>query len=197
MSAPTASQVMWDKQNVKIINPAGNIPADKEKKRKFFDEMIKAASETKVGHIMGGSEKRCAIASSDSEDDVKITGTEEKSSYVFNPLTLQQWRVICECTSLEMRKEQLNHTNAGEKMLARPPRVRSVKGDGNCFFRAMAIGITGWEVDHLKIRQLVCDYIKSFGPYTKLYLNQTKMKNINYICYRSRNNGSSIPNMWC
>ena len=96
MSAPTASQVMWNKQNVKIINPVGNIPADKEKKRKFFDEMIKAASKTKVGHVMAGSENRCAIASSDSEDDVKITGTEEKSSYVFNPLTLQQWRVICE-----------------------------------------------------------------------------------------------------
>ena len=44
MSAPTVSQVMWDKQNVKIIDPAGNIPADKEKKRKFYDEMIKAAS---------------------------------------------------------------------------------------------------------------------------------------------------------
>ena len=163
MSALTVSQVMWDKQNVKIINPVGNIPADKEKKRKFFDEMIKAASETKVGHVTGGSKKRCTIASSDSEDDVKITGMEEKSSYVFNPLTLQQRRVICERTSLEMRKEQLNHINAEEKMLARLPRVRTVKGDGNCFFRAMAVGITGWEVGHLKIRQLVCDYIKSFG----------------------------------
>ena len=164
-----------------MINAAGNIPADKEKKMKFFDEMIKAASETKVGQITGGCEKRCPIASSDSEDDVKITGVEEKSSYVFNPLTLQQRRVICERTSLEMRKEQLGHANVGEKMLARPPKVRTVKGDGNCFFRAMAVGITGWEVGHLKIRQLVCDYIKSFGPYTrecegKVYLNQTKMK---------------------
>ena len=136
ISAPTASQVMWDKQNVKIINPAGNIPADKEKKRKFFEEMIKAASETMVGHVMDGSERRCPIASSDSEDDVKITGTEEISSYVFNPLTFQQRRVICERTSLEMRKEQLNHTNVGEKMLARPPSVRSVKSDGNCFFQS-------------------------------------------------------------
>ena len=138
--------------------------------------MIKAASKTKVGQVTGESEKRGPIASSDSEDDVKITGMEEKSSYVFNPLTLQQWRVICEQTSLEMCKEQLNHANIGEKMLARPPKVRSVKGDGNCFFRAMAISITWWEVGHLKICQLV-----SFGPYTreckgKIYLNQTKMK---------------------
>ena len=181
ISAPPASQVQWYQQNVKMINPAGKIPADKEKKMKFFDEMTKAASETKVGQITGGCEKRGPIASSDSEDDVKITGVEEKSSYVFNPLTLQQRRVICERTSLEMRKEQLNHANVGEKMLARPPKVRTVKGDGNCFFRVVAVGITGWEVGHLKICQLVCDYIKSFGPYThecegKLYLNQTKMK---------------------
>ena len=139
------------------------------------------------------------MASSDSEDDVKITGVEENSSYVFNPLTLQQRRVICECTSLEMCKEQLNHTNIGEKMLARPPKVRSVKGEGNCFFRAMAIGITGWEVGHLKIHQLVCDYIKSFRPYTceceGSLLEPDKNENINYVCYRCRNNGSS-PNMW-
>ena len=51
---------------------------------KFLDEMIKAASETKVGQITSGCEKRCPIASSDSEDDVKITGVEEKSSYVFS-----------------------------------------------------------------------------------------------------------------
>ena len=50
-------QVKWDQQNVKMINPAGNIPADKEIKRKFFDEMIKAVSETKVGQITGGCEK--------------------------------------------------------------------------------------------------------------------------------------------
>ena len=59
---PPASQVKWDQENVKMINPAGNIPADKEKKMKFFDEMIKAASETKVGQITGGCEKRCHIA---------------------------------------------------------------------------------------------------------------------------------------
>ena len=164
---PPASQVKWDQENVEMINPAGNIPADKEKKMKFFDGMIKAASETKVGQITSGCEKRCPVASSDSEDDMKITGVEEKSSYVFNPLTLQQRRVICERTSLEMCKEQLSHANVGEKMLARLPKVRTVKGDGNCFFRAMAVGITGWEVGHLKICQLVCDYIKSFRPYTE------------------------------
>ena len=91
---------------------------------------------SKVGQIAGGCEKRGPIASSDSEDDVKITGVEEKSSYVFNPLTFQQHRVICERTSLEMHKEQLNHANVGEKMLVRPPKVRTVKGDGNCFFQS-------------------------------------------------------------
>ena len=60
-----------------MINPTENILADKEKKRKFFDEIIKAASKTKVGQVTGGCEEG-PIASSDSEDDVKITGVEEK-----------------------------------------------------------------------------------------------------------------------
>ena len=44
ISAPPALQVQWDQQNVKMINPAGKIPADKEKKMKFFDEMTKEFS---------------------------------------------------------------------------------------------------------------------------------------------------------
>ena len=41
---------------------------------------------------------------SDSDDDVKITGVQELSNYVFNPLTIQQRRIICERISLQMQK---------------------------------------------------------------------------------------------
>ena len=43
ISAPPASQVQWYQQNVKMINPAGKIPADKEKKMKFLNEMTKGS----------------------------------------------------------------------------------------------------------------------------------------------------------
>ena len=181
ISAPLPpSQIRWNEQNVKMINPSGNIPSDKEKKTKFFNEMIRVAADE---NIVRDNSDGCSdhTQQSDSDDDVKITGVQELSNYVFNPLTIQQRRIICERISLQMRKENLNHSNVGEKILSRSPKVRSVKGDGNCFFRAIAVGTTGWEVGHLAIRRLVCDYIKSFGPYTrqcegKVYLNQTKMK---------------------
>ena len=66
-------------------------------------------------------------------------------------------------------------------MGTRSPKVRSIKGDGNCFFRAVSVGLTGWEVGHLKIRQMVCEHITTYRTYTckfegKYYVNQNKMK---------------------
>ena len=63
----------------------------------------------------------------------------------------------------------------------RTPIIRQIKGDGNCFFLAMSVSVTGWEVGHLAIRKLVCDHINTVGPYTKhvegkTYINQSKMK---------------------
>ena len=61
------------------------------------------------------------------------------------------------------------------------PKVRSIKGNGNCFFRAVSVGLMGWEVGNLKIRQMVCEHITTYGTYTcesegKYYVNQNKMK---------------------
>ena len=151
ISAPLLpSQIRWNEQNVKMINPSGNIPSDKEKKTKFFNEMIRVAADENIVHD-NSDECREHTQQSDSDDDVKITGVQELSNYVFNPLTIQQRRIICERISLQMRKENLNHSNVGEKILSRSPKVRYVKGDGNCFFRAIAVGTTGWEVGHLAI----------------------------------------------
>ena len=127
------SQIRWNKQEVKMINPSGNIPSDKEKKTKFFNEMIKVAADENIvrNNSDGCSNHR---KHSDSDNNVEVTGVQENSNYVFNPLTIQQRRIICERISLQMRKKNLNHSNVGEKILSRSPKVRSVKGDGNCFF---------------------------------------------------------------
>ena len=164
-----------------MINAAGNIPADKEKKMKIFRWNDKDSIRNKGGTNYWWMWKEVSYCLKRQWGWCENNWRGRKSSYVFYPLTLQQRRVICERTSLEMRKRTAQPRKCRGKMLARPPKVRTVKGDGNCFFRAMAVGITGWEVGHLKIRQLVCDNIKSFGPYTrecegKVYLNQTKMK---------------------
>ena len=112
----------WNEQKVKMINPSGNIPSDKEKKTKFFNEMIKVAADE---NIVRDNSDGCSnhTQQSDSDDDVKVTGVQENSNYVFNPLTIQQHRIICERISLQMRKENLNHSNVGEKILSRSPKV--------------------------------------------------------------------------
>ena len=173
----------------------------RRKRWNFFDEMIKAASETKVGQITGGCEKRGPIASSDSEDDVKITGVEEKSSYVFNPLNTS-------ATESNMWADIIrNAQRTAEPRKCRGKDVSKATQSKNCerwwklFFQS-----NGRQHNRVgsgpiwKIRQLVCDYIKSFGTiHTRMrgetLLEPDKNENINHVCYWCWNNGSS-PNMW-
>ena len=104
----------------------------------------------------------------DNDDDgsIEIINMKTTSGYIFNPLTIQQQKVICECTGLIYRKNKLNLSEQSENMATQPPKVRMIKWDGNCFFRGMSVGLTGWEVGHLKIRQIVCEYIVTYGVYT-------------------------------
>jgi len=52
-------------------------------------------------------------------------------------------------------------------------------GDGNCFFRAISAAITGSQVDHLKFRQAIVQYIMMHGTYEGKdgheYLKESKM----------------------
>ena len=113
------------------------------------------------------------------DDDVQIVDG-KMTDFYFNPLTKEQQLNICKRTSLIYRKD-IENTSMGEKLGRRIPSIRTVKGDGNCFFRALSVSVTGWEVGQLAIRKLVCDHINTVGPYTKhvegkTYLNQSKMK---------------------
>ena len=117
----------------------------------------------------------------DDSDDMEIVDVKPNTGYIFNPLTIEQCTTICYHTGLIYRKDELNFSNEGENMGTRSPKVRSIKGDGNCFFRAVSVGLMGWEVGHLKIRQMVCKHITTYGTYTcesegKYYVNQIKMK---------------------
>ena len=143
----------------------------KSEKNKFLDEMV---SNTKDGV------RSSSLDSVSSEDDIVVVGIEKRNDFFFNPLTIQERNRLCQRTSLIHRKH-IPHTNLSENLGERTPRIKSIKGDGNCFFRALSVAVTGWEVGHLLIRKLVCDHINSVGPYTKniegkTYLSQSKMK---------------------
>ena len=94
-----------------------------------------------------------------SEDDVQVLGSVDTNDFIFNPLTVPVRKAICHLLDMPFRKADLKHENIQEKLLDRNPKVKTILGDGNCLFRALAMAITGWETAHLAFRQLICEHI--------------------------------------
>ena len=164
---PSSSEIQWREKKVKIITPSKD-PHTRKEKNNFLNSMV-------------ANVKNNLSPLTEQDDEVQMVAFKKECNYIFTPLTVQQRRVICERTSLVFRKAELNFSNINDTLGTRSPKVRAIKGDGNCFFRAVSVGLTGWEVGHLKIRQLVCDHIISYGPCTKeaegkVYINQKRMK---------------------
>lgn len=52
---------------------------------------------------------------------------------------------------------------ANERIAADKLRSIDVKGDGNCFYRALSVCLTGKEDDYVMLRQLTVDYLASIS----------------------------------
>ena len=56
------------------------------------------------------------------------------------------------------------------------PTVHKIKGDGNCYFRAISYSICGKEMYYAAIRNAVCDFISTFNADLKPFLTRGKGK---------------------
>ena len=136
----------------------------KQKRRKddFFDQMIEVNKLPDLQpDLQPASEK--SDEGSDSDNLAVINVQPAGEDFIFLPLLLCHRKDICDRVCLIMRKTNMHHSQIGEKLGTREPRVTHIKGDGNCLFRGLCMAITGWETGHLK--QLVCDHIHEVGPY--------------------------------
>ena len=150
--------------NSKFFSKNGGIL--KKKKDAFLDTMV----------------SECAVdPKKDEDNDVQLVSTDEKhTEFFFKPLTKEQKIKICKRTSLIYRKDIKNNLS-GDKLGNRTPIIRQIKGDGNCFFRAMSVSVTGWEVGHLAIPNLFVTTSTLLGHTPnmlkgKLTLTNQKMK---------------------
>ena len=119
-----------------------------------------------------------------SDSDVTVIKTQEAGDeFIFLPLLLCHRKAVCDRVSLILWKTDMHHSQVGEKLGSREPRVIRIKGDGNCLFRGLCMVVTGWETGHMKLRQLMCDHINDIGPYNSksssdgpAYLRETRMR---------------------
>ena len=156
---------------------------ENSKKENFFSQMLQVQHIEKTADLNNPEPSVLPDLPSDTDSDLTITDVKEGNSFKFIPLLVNQRKAVCQRIGLEMRKMNMAHSQVGENLESRVPRVTHVKGDGNCLFRALAIATTGWEMGHLRIQDLVCDHIHDVGPYTSkdasdgpLYLRQTRMR---------------------
>ena len=103
------------------------------------------------------------VASSD--EDIMIVREYNPEAIFFRPLELEHQKTICTKLKLTLRNKNMIHTEVGYRLDLEQyaPKIRRVRGDGNCLFRALSVAVTGYETAHAKIRQLICSHIELFG----------------------------------
>ena len=53
-----------------------------------------------------------------------------------------------------------------------PDKVFIIRGDGNCYFRALSFILTGTEIYHVKIQQVICDFIEVHYDDLNIFLDE-------------------------
>ena len=116
---------------------------EKSKKDDFFSQMLQVQYAEKSVDMKNAEPSVLPDLQSDTDSDLAITDVKEGNSFKFIPLLVNQRKAVCQRTGLQMRKTNMAHSQVGENLDSRVPRVTCVKGDGNCLFRALAVATTG------------------------------------------------------
>jgi hypothetical protein len=115
------------------------------------------------------------------DNDVEITDVEDMSpEFTFQP-TQGRWRVH-QTKRLNLPKPSRMERRLASKTLGNPDKIENVKGDGNCFFRAISSEMIGNEESHNEIRNAVVTFMtcrvefnEFIGTPTHEYLNNSAM----------------------
>ncbi|XP_073667604.1 uncharacterized protein [Paramisgurnus dabryanus] len=102
-------------------------------------------------------------------DDIVIGETLNKE-FTFQPLTSVDQDALC--TSLQLTNEYNGVQGRTLCFLRVPCKTKSIKGDGNCFYRSIAHAVCGNEDKHLKIRRAVVKHLEANSSKFVRYLRE-------------------------
>ena len=114
-----------------------------------------------------------------SEPEIQETGFFEGDPVLFFPITNSTQRNIAPLFSLfdvnSVMRQMPNYKFGGIGQGVKPPKKCFViKGDGNCYFRAVSFILTGVEKHHFVVRQAICDFIAVHYHDLNLFLDKYK-----------------------
>ncbi|XP_052449040.1 uncharacterized protein LOC128011045 [Carassius gibelio] len=115
-------------------------------------------------------------------DDLMITDVSVPDVF-FSPLTHNDKQALCELIQMSSDNSDHNVINFGP--ISAPCQTKTIKPDGNCFFRSLAHVICGSEEKHLKVRRAVVKHLKMNTPLFERYVRSEYSSAEDYLT-RSR-----------
>ena len=117
------------------------------------------------------SKKRCGPTTKKHEPEPKSKSvrTEPRQKkvwpFIFHSVDEQWQRTACHSLNAIFKQKNPTFLGSGERPLTRPDmrRVKRVKGDGNCMFRALSLVVTGSEDQHHAIRTRIVQHMRSIA----------------------------------
>ena len=98
--------------------------------------------------------------------------------YKYHPVNEEWQRVTCENMGLIYCGSNRTAPGGLHIPLMVPASVRSIKGDGNCFFQSISYIITGSEEQHEFVRRAILIHMRAFGHFLFLWLNGRTIDNV-------------------
>ncbi|KAK0134798.1 OTU domain-containing protein 4 [Merluccius polli] len=108
----------------------------------------------------------------DATDDVIVSNV-TIAKQPFKPLTRQDRDDLCKKLGLSNENADKDQTIAAVDDMGCPCKIKSIKPDGNCFYRSLAFSVCHDEEKHLKIRRAVVRHLQNnSGKFDKYLRNE-------------------------
>ena len=110
---------------------------------------------------------QCGLVATD--DVIIIEETDAKRP--FKPLTCEDQDVLCKQIGLStVHSDERPNTTSSVDDMGCPCKIKSIKPDGNCFYRSLAWSICHDEDRHLKMRRAVVKHLQNNTNVFESYL---------------------------
>ena len=180
-NAAMTSNLKTNTKNDPITNTQGNANDEKSQTKNAMDYMIVDTQE--ISSITEVHKE--TVITSDEEDSffpdlkpitstpispkkmeveynyVMVTHLSVRNNFTFKPLTARSREEI----GPRLLITQLNDIpfkGIGQPLCGPSNNIHYIRGDGNCYFRAISFYISGQEEYQKEVREMICDYIKFF-----------------------------------
>ncbi|XP_078320119.1 uncharacterized protein LOC111115941 [Crassostrea virginica] len=105
------------------------------------------------------------------EDDDLIFVSQDQLQYKFTPMCTELKKHICQNLQLPYISTSNESMGVSENELGSPTIEQQIRGDGNCFFRAISYSLTNSEGFHNVVRNAVCNHLRQnkdlFQPFLR------------------------------